>query len=90
MTTVIKKGGKRQAFVSNKIRRAVTRAAKEARLSSAKIKNLLKEVAEPVIAFYKKKKLVKSVDIRRALLGRLDRKAKSVSASWRRYQNRKK
>jgi len=90
MTTVIKKGGKRQAFVPNKIRKSVVMAAKEARLSPAKIKSLLKEVAEPVIAFYRKKKLVKSVDIRRALLGRLDRKVKAVSASWRKYQSRKK
>lgn len=89
MTTVIKKGGKRQAFIPNKIRRAVVMAAKEAKLSPAKIKGLVKEVAEPAISFYKKKKLVKSTDIRRALLGRLNRRAKAVSASWRRFQNKK-
>lgn len=88
MTTVIKKRGKRQAFAPNKIRLAVARAAKEAGLSSAKIRVLVKEVAEPVISFYRKKKLIKAVDIRRALLGRLDRRAKAVSLSWRRYQNR--
>ena len=90
MTIVIKKGGKRQAFAGSKVRSAVVKAAKDVRLSPAKIKKLVKEVAEPVIAFYKKKRLVKSTDIRRALLGRLDRKAKAVSASWRRHQNRKK
>jgi transcriptional regulator NrdR family protein len=90
MTTVIKKGGRRQAFIPAKIKKAVERAAKDARLSSAQIKVLVREVAEPVIAFYGKKKTVKAVDIRRALLGRLNRRAKSVVLSWRRYQNKHK
>ncbi len=88
MTTVIKKGGKTEAFSPAKLKSSVSKSAKDAKLTSAKIKKLVEEVAEPVIALCKKKKTVKAVDIRRSLLGRLDRRAKSVSLSWRRYQRK--
>lgn len=90
MGKVLKKDGKKQPFVAAKIKRSVEKAAKEAKLSSAKVKKLVKEVAEPVIALYKKKRLVKAVDLRRSLLGRLDRNFKKVANAWRRYDRRKK
>jgi transcriptional regulator NrdR family protein len=90
MTTVIKKGGRRQAFSAAKIKRSVLKAAKEAKLSKSKAQALVKEVATPVIALCKKKRTVKSSYIRKTLLGRLNRKAKSVVSAWRKYDRRKK
>jgi len=90
MGKVVKKGGKKQSFLPRKIRISVERAAKEAKLAPKKVREVLEEVAEPVIALYKKKKLVKATELRRSLLGRLDRKAKKVSAAWRRYDRKKK
>lgn len=90
MTNVLKRGGlKKQAFSPSKIRRSVENAAKEAKLSPAQRKKLVKEIADPVIEFAKKKRVVRSIDIRKALLGRLDRKSKAVSRAWKRFEKKK-
>ena len=90
MTKVLKKGGKKQAFSVSKLKKSIEKAAKDAGLPNSKIKVLVKEVAEPVIALAKKKRTVKAAALRRAILGRLDRKAKAVSNAWRRYDRKKK
>jgi len=89
MGTVIKRGGRKQAFSPGKIRKAIERTAREAGLSASRRKDLLKEVAEPIIALYKNKR-VKSTALRRSILGRLSRRAKSVAAMWVRYEKKKK
>ncbi len=89
MTAVIKRGGRKQAFVATKIRSSVRKAAKEARLSPKKVEALVKEVAEPTISFFKKKRNVKSTDIRRSVLRRLTRRSRAVSAAWRRNEKKK-
>lgn len=73
-----------------KIRRSVEKAAREAGLTPTKIGDLMQDVAEPVIEVYGKKRSVKAVDLRRSILGRLDRKAKKVSAAWRRFDRKMK
>ncbi|MBI2043386.1 hypothetical protein HYT25_03285 [Candidatus Pacearchaeota archaeon] len=89
MGTVIKRDGKRQKFSPGKIKKAIEKTAKEAGLSSARRKELLKEVALPIIKLYKNKR-AKSTKIRSAILRRLSTRAKSVVAAWRRYEKRKK
>ena len=89
MGSVIKRGGKRQAFSGSKIKRAVEKAARDAGISSLKIKELVKDVAEPVIKLYKNKS-VKSTILRKSILRRLERRAKAAVSAWRRYENRKK
>ncbi|MBU2639112.1 MAG: hypothetical protein KKG75_00205 [Nanoarchaeota archaeon] len=90
MTNVIKKGGKKQAFSPAKLKNSIIKAAKDAKLSMAKANQLVKDVAEPAIALIKKKRVVRVADIRKSILGRLDRKAKSVSNAWRRFEKQKK
>jgi transcriptional repressor NrdR len=85
MGVVVKKGGKRQAFSPSKVRNSVIKAAMDAKYAMSRAKELAKEVADPVIEYYRHKRSVKASQIRKSLLARLDRKAKSVSASWRRY-----
>jgi transcriptional regulator NrdR family protein len=89
MTVVVKKGGRRQAFSPSKIRSSIRMAAKRARFSPEKIRKLVKEVGEPVIDFYKKKKLARTTDIRKSILGRLNRNAKSVASVWKKYKKKK-
>ena len=90
MTQVIKKGGKRkQVFNAAKIRHSIEIVAKDVNLAQAKIKELIRDVAEPTISFFKTKRTVKATDIRRSLLRRLDRKAKAVSRAWRNYDKKK-
>ena len=86
---VIKRGGKTQKFSPGKIKKAIEKTAKDAGLSSAKRKELLKEVALPIIKLYKNKR-VKSTQIRSSILRRLSTRTKSAVAAWRRYEKRKK
>jgi transcriptional regulator NrdR family protein len=90
MTHVIKRGGKRkQPFNPAKIKGAIKGAAKEAGFSPTKVEELVKEVGNEVIAFFGKKKVVKAVDIRRSIIGRLERKSKKVASEWKKFEKRK-
>ncbi|OIO80450.1 hypothetical protein AUJ84_03240 [Candidatus Pacearchaeota archaeon CG1_02_32_132] len=88
MGSVIKRDGKKQTFMPGKIRKAVDLSAKDAGLNPGKRKELIRDVAEPVIRHYKNKRVRASV-LRKSLIGRLDRRAKSVSAAWRRHDRKK-
>ena len=89
MVQVIKRGGKKEAFNPSKIKRGIEKSAKDAKISSAKIKQLISEVADPFIDLAKKKKSIKSTEIRKSILRRIDRRAKSVSNAWRKFEKRK-
>lgn len=88
MGTVIKRDGRRQELSSSKIRRSVQRAAMDAKMSASKIRELVNDVADSVIKQYKEKR-VKSTELRRSILGRLDRRAKTVSSAWRRFDRKR-
>ena len=90
MVEVIKKSGKKQAFSPGKIRRSIEKAAKDAKLAPSKIKQFVKEIANPVIAFAKKKRTIKATALRKAVLGRLERKARKVASAWRRFDRKRK
>lgn len=88
MDVVIKRDGKKERFNASKIRRGIQKATREAKMSVSSAKGLISDVAESVISRYKNKK-VRTTEIRRTILGKLDRKAKSVSAAWRRFDRRR-
>lgn len=89
MNLVIKRNQVKQKFSPSKIKDSIYNAAKDAGLSMFKVKELEKEVAEPVIKHFKSKKSIRASEIRKSILGRLDRRAKSVSSAWRKYDKRK-
>jgi transcriptional regulator NrdR family protein len=90
MTQVLKRGCKRrEAFNSSKIRNAIKKSAKEAGFSASKVEETVKEVGNGVIDFFGKKKIVKSVDIRKSILRRLERRAKIVAKKWKSFEKRK-
>lgn len=89
MVHVIKRSGKKQAFMPSKLRRSVEKAAKEAGISSGKIKILVNEVVDPFINITKKKRVVKAVEIRKSVLRRIERRMKSVASAWRRHEKKK-
>jgi len=90
MVQVIKRGGRKQMFMPSKIKNSIMKAARAARISPAKTKDLVKDVGESVIDLYKRKKLVKTVDLRKSILGRLSRRVKSVASAWKKTEKRKK
>ena len=84
MGTVIKRDGKTQAFSAAKVRRSVQRAARDVKLSAEKTRELIRDVADSVVNKYKNRR-VKSTELRRVLLRRIDRRVKSVASAWRRF-----
>ncbi|MCK4647658.1 hypothetical protein KAT24_01880 [Candidatus Pacearchaeota archaeon] len=90
MTQVIKRGGRRQKFIPAKIKNSIKNAAKAARISPAKTRELVNEVGGAVIEFAQKKKLVKTIDLRKSILGRINRRIKSVASAWKKSEKRKK
>ncbi|MDO8628194.1 MAG: hypothetical protein Q7R56_00380 [Nanoarchaeota archaeon] len=87
MVKVIKRSGKQQVFSVVKIRKSVLAAAKDARLSAAKTKQVVEDVSMSIQKSLKGKKVIRSVDLRKKILGRLDRLARSVARAWREYDN---
>ena len=90
MGQVIKRGGERQKFMPEKIRKAIRKASTGARISQAKTRDLVNDVGNSVIDLFQKKKLVKAVDLRRSILGRINRRVKSVASAWKKAEKKKK
>ncbi len=90
MGQVIKRSGKKQAFSAAKIRKSIGGTAKKAGFSPAKTRELVQDVGDGVIKLYKGKKLVRTSAIRKSILGRVDRRVKSVGRAWRVGEKKKK
>ena len=65
------------------------KTAKDAHVPVAKRKELIKEVALPIIKLYKNKR-VKSTDLRKIILRRLSTRSKATVSEWKRWEKRKK
>ena len=89
MSTVIKRGGKTQVFSAAKIRRAIQRAAREAKISASATRELIRDVGDAVVKEYRNRR-VRSTELRRSILKRLDRRTKSVASAWRRFDRKRK
>ncbi len=90
MTHVIKRGGKEQKFISDKIKRAIDKAAKEAKLPPAERKKLVREVAGVVIRACRRRKTIRTTEIGRLVASKLQKKSKVTAAAWRKYAKRHK
>ncbi len=89
MTDVVKRNGKKQKFSKAKLEKSVEKAAKEAKVSAAHIKTLVKEISEGVSAAIGGRKSIKSAELRRKVLDRLGRRSKAAVAAWRRYDKKR-
>jgi transcriptional regulator NrdR family protein len=90
MINVIKKGGKEQKFVPNKIKRAINKAAMDAKMAPAERKILVRVVGGAVIKACRKRKTVNSSVIRKLIVQKLRTKARPVALSWIKYEKRHK
>ena len=88
MGIVIKRDGKKQKFNAGKIERGIQKAAHDAGVSASRAKELIHDVADSVVNKYKDKK-TKASYLRRIILRRLDRKSRSVSSAWRRFDKKR-
>ena len=90
MVSVIKRSGRRQMFSPAKIRGSISGAARGARVAPMRTRELVRDIAQPVSNLVRRKKVMKVTEIRKSILGRLDRQLKAVSDAWRRYEKNKK
>jgi len=88
--TIIKKDGRRQKFSKTKIERAIDKAAREAKVSAAKRKEICKEIANGIVESLKRRKTISASELRTRVLRRLETRSKAAVAAWRRYDRRMK
>jgi transcriptional regulator NrdR family protein len=88
MTIVIKRGGRKQKFSADKIKRAVMGALREAKVPKSKRAKIVREVTGPVIKACRKRKTVKATAIRSLIVPRLRKKSKEGAAAWIKYERR--
>jgi len=88
MTTVIKRGGRKQKFSADKIKKAVMGALREAKVPKSKRAKIVREVTGPVIRSCRKRKTIKATAIRSLVVPRLRKKSKEAAAKWLSYERR--
>ncbi len=88
-STVIRKDGTKQPFDSEKIKKSISNAAREANLSEERQNEVVEEVTNKVIQSIQEKDEVATSEIREKILAELDSVEPSVSAAWRKYEEEK-
>ncbi len=89
MPVVIKRNKKREKYSIKKLERAIQNATREAKLSLVKGKQIAKKIAVDITKTIKRRKFIKSTDLRRRALRRLGSVSKAIVSAWRRFEKRK-
>lgn len=85
---VIKRGGKREPFKAEKIKRSIRTACKDARISAVRTKSIVSKVARPVLKFAAKRKAIGTAVLRKKVLAGLKKAEPKAAKSWLRYEKR--
>lgn len=86
---VIKRNRRRQRFSKTKLEKSIIKASRGAKIASSKARELARDISESVRNSLRGKRSVRTTDLRRLILRRLDTRARSVASSWRRYDRRR-
>ena len=89
MIEVIKSDGTRQPFSEKKLRISIENAAREAKLSDMRIKQVVSDAAREPLEWAKGRKPVETRAIRDNILSRLDAIEPKVSEAWRGFDQMK-
>ena len=87
---VLKKGGKREKFEPEKIKRAINFALEKTEISPEKKKEASEKVFIEVMEFLKDKKQIATVEIEAKILLELDKICPEAAKIWRDYRLTKK
>ncbi|MGC9599117.1 MAG: ATP cone domain-containing protein [Minisyncoccia bacterium] len=85
---VIKKGGKREPFRAEKLKKSVRMACKDAHVGAVCAKRVVTKVAGPVLRFAAKRKTVKVATLRKKVLAGLRKVEPKAAKAWLRYERR--
>lgn len=82
---VIKKDGTKQPFNAEKIKKAITAAAKQADLSLERQNEVVEQVAKIVIQMADAKEEITTLEIREKILSELEKIEPAISTAWQRH-----
>ncbi len=85
---VIKRGGKREPFRAEKLRKSVRAACRDTHMSPVCIKKVVTKVAGPVLRFAAKRKVVRVAVLRKKVLAGLRKTEPAAAKAWLRYERR--
>ena len=83
---VIKKGGKREPFRAEKLKKSIRVACKDAHLAAARAKKAVLKVSRPVLRFAAKRKAVRTAVLRKKVLAELRKVEPTAVKAWLRYE----
>lgn len=86
---VIGRGGKKEPFRAEKIKRSIRSAAKDAHLPAKCVKMVVNKASRPVLAFAAKRKTIATATLRKKVLSQLDKIDPAVAKAWRKYERRR-
>jgi transcriptional regulator NrdR family protein len=90
MITVIKKGGEREEFNLNKIKKSLISVIEETDLSQKEKNELVEKITKEVLDFVKTKKEIFSAEIEAKILLELSKNCTQAVKLWREYRLKKK
>jgi transcriptional regulator NrdR family protein len=89
MIKVIKKGGKREEFNLNKIKKSLISAIEGADLTQEKKNELVEKITKKIFDFVKERKEVFTAEIEAKILLELDENCPQAAKLWREYRAQK-
>jgi transcriptional regulator NrdR family protein len=89
MIKVIKKGGEREEFNLNKIKKSLIAAIEKTDLNQEKKNELVEKITKEVLKFAKEKKEVFTAEIEAKILLELDESYPQAAKLWREYRAQK-
>jgi transcriptional regulator NrdR family protein len=90
MIKIIKKGGQREKFNLNKIKKSLISAIERTELSQEKKNELVEEITKKVLDFVKEKGEIFTAEIEAKILLELDENCPQAAKLWREYRLEKK
>ena len=88
MVNVIKRNGRRQKFSKAKLASSIEKAARESGMNAIRARDICDRMSADIAKRIRDRDEIRSSDLRRRVLGRLDRSAKRIAACWRRHERK--
>ncbi len=86
---VIKRGGKKETFKPEKLKKSIRKACVDAKIPRAKIKRLVSKVSTPVLKFARKRKTIGYAVLHKKVLAGLKKAEPKAATSWLKFERRR-
>ncbi len=86
---VIKRRGRRQSFLDEKLKRSIRAACREAHVPTVRLKRVVSKVSAPVLRFARKRKVIRTSVLRKKILAGLRKAEPAAAKAWLKYDARR-